>query len=203
MISKIFEIVDNLISCQEPWKSLIVCMIYTIILLTFVIIIGFIVNQIETYQMKLLNKFVGQKVSSFICNRLTFPGVMIHELSHALFATIMGAKVTKIKLLTLQNDGRLGWIEYIPRGNKWRQGLQHTFCSCAPTVVGLILELFIIDMFSHGLIRGFGWITFTIYMMISIGDHMSMSKQDIKNYMRGIWAPFIVCYGILLVLRLG
>ena len=197
----IFESIDNMVTCLEPTKSLIVCAIYTIFLFLVVLAIGFIIDKLETYQIKILNKIVGFKAAIFISNRLTFPGVMIHELSHALFATIFGAKVTKIKLLTLRNDDRLGWVEYITMGNKWKQGLQHVFSACAPTVVGITLELLLYHMLSNGFIKGFGWTVFVIYMMISIGDHMSMSKQDIKNYIRGAWVPFILCYGVLLIIR--
>lgn len=152
--------------------------------------------------MKLLSKTFGIKAARFICNRLTFPGIIIHELSHALFAIIFGAKVTKIKLLTLRDNDRLGWIEYTPMGNKWEQGLQHVFSACAPTVVGMILELLLYYTISKGFIKGHGWIILVIYIMVSIGDHMSMSRQDIKNYIRGGWAPCILCYGILLIVRL-
>lgn len=201
MILSIFEFIDNIIKSPEPTKSFIVCVIYALFIFLLVLVVGFIIDKLEAYQIKVLNKIVGYKAAIFVSNKLTFPGVMIHELSHALFATLFGAKVTKMKLFTLRDDDRLGWIEYMTIGNKWKQGLQHVFSACAPTVVGVILELLLYHMLLNGFIKGYGWIALAIYMMISIGDHMSMSKQDIRNYIRWAWAPFILCYGVLLLIR--
>lgn len=201
MIESLFQFINDIVSATEPTKSFIVCAIYATIMLFSVLIVGRAVDIVELWQVKLLNKFFSQKTTLFICNRVTFPGVIIHELSHALFATIFGAKVTKMRLVTIRDDNRLGYIEYMTKGSSLRQGLQHTFCACAPTVMGILLELLLFHMMSNGFINGVGWKIFIVYMMISIGDHMSMSKQDVKNYLRGSWAAFGIIYAILLLLR--
>jgi hypothetical protein len=201
MIENIFQFINDSIPAQEPLKSFIVCGIYALILFLSVLIIGWLINILEGQQIKLLNRFFSLKTALFICNRVTFPGVMIHELSHALFATIFGAKVTKIKLMTIRDNDRLGYIEYFTTGSILRQGLQHTFCSCAPTVVGIILELILYHILVNNFITGIGWKIFTIYMMISIADHMSMSTQDIKNYIKGSWVAIMITYVVLLILR--
>ena len=201
MIESLFQFINDIIPATEPTKSLIVCAIYTTIAMLSVLVIGRAIDILELWQAKILNKFFSQKTTLFICNRVTFPGVMIHELSHALFATMFGAKVTKMRLMTIRDDSRLGYIEYITMGSPMKQGLQHTFCACAPTIMGILLELLLFHMLSNGFIVSNGWRIFAIYMMVSIGDHMSMSKQDVKNYLRGSWSVFILTYLILLLLR--
>ena len=199
MKKALFQTINSMITCQEPVKSFIVCFIYSNIIMVLIILIGGMIDKLETLQMKLLNKFVTVKASEFICNRLTFPGIMVHELSHAVFASMLGAKVTKIKLISLRQDGRLGWIEYQTRGKKILQGLQLSWSACAPTIMGAILETMIIHIFSHA---GIFSKVILIYFMISIADHMSMSKQDILNYIHGSWAFCGILYVILLILRL-
>lgn len=200
-MTEIFKIISQQISYTEPTKSFILCGIYTIMILLSVIIIGAVFDIIEVYQIRILRKLFGGKVASFICNRLTFPGIVVHELSHAVFASMLGASVTKIKLISLRNDGRLGYVEYITRGRKMMQGLQHAWSSCAPTIVGMILEYALFSMFHVA--ASLPQKLIIIYFIISIADHMSMSKQDIMNYIRGSWAIAAILYIVLLILRLN
>lgn len=194
-----FKAISDSITYTEPIKTYILCTIYAILFMVSIIIIGHIANILERYQIRLLSKFLGNKAANIICNRLTFPGIVVHELSHAAFASIFGAKVTKIKLISLRNDGRLGWIEYQTRGKKILQGLQHSWSACAPTLVGLFLEYLMYVSFigtTNVYVR-----TILMYFMISVADHMSMSKQDIINYIRGSWAMFIVLWALIFILR--
>lgn len=160
-----------------------------------IIVIGLIVNELEKVQIRLVSKLFGNKIAYFICNYLTFPGIIIHELSHALFASMSGAKVTKVKLISFKRDGQLGYVQYITRGNKIIQSLQKSWSSAAPTIVGMLLELFLLYLLRN---KGdLSWII--IYLMISIGDHMSMSKQDIKNCLSGCWSVAFIVYILLII----
>ena len=59
-------------------------------------LIGMIINFIVTI---ILSRIIRGKLYLFVANTLTFPGVMYHELSHALFAFITGAKIEKISMM--------------------------------------------------------------------------------------------------------
>ena len=102
---------------------------------------GFLINLFVT---RLLSALLGLidhsgKLFLFIANTLTFPGVCYHELSHALFAFITGAKIKKIVLYHKQKD-TLGSVEMIPRGPLPLKWLQLSFSACAPVITGLIGE---------------------------------------------------------------
>lgn len=60
--------------------------------------------------------------------RLTYIGVIHHELSHAFLAILTGAKVLKISLAkkgTVHN-GQLGSVTFAPRGPKVIRNIQCT-----------------------------------------------------------------------------
>lgn len=160
-----------------------------------VIVIGIIVNELEKLQIRLFSKLFGNKIAYFICNYLTFPGIIIHEISHALFASMSGAKVTKVKLISFKGDGQLGCVQYITRGNKVIQSLQKSWSSAAPTIVGVLLELFLLHILRNK--GALSWII--IYFMVSISDHMSMSRQDVKNYLSGCWSVALIVYILLII----
>lgn len=71
-------------------------LINTIFIILLIPIFGFIVDKLVQCIIKALSEIIGYTLTNIIVNRLTFVGTMIHEISHALIATITGAKVTKI-----------------------------------------------------------------------------------------------------------
>ena len=176
---------------------LIVSVITTIVIMSSVIVIGFIVDKFEALQYKFLARVFSKKTAFRICNYLTFPGVMIHELSHALVAWFTGAKVTELRLLEPASNGRLGHVSFSTRGPKSRQSVQLSFTSCAPVITGMILvPTFFKVIFRHSL--GIGWVCFFWYMLVSVADHMSMSEADVKNYLRGIVRLIPIIFGFSL-----
>ena len=93
-----FKHIDSIVNSWNlsGWQSdLATSLIFVCIIMFTVIVIGVIVNKIEQIQIRLLSKVFGIRVAEFICNRLLFLGTVVHELAHALFAFISGAKVTK------------------------------------------------------------------------------------------------------------
>ena len=167
------------------YKYILVSFTLTFIITGSVIIIGYLMNQFEQWQMKLLSKVFGQRFANFICNKLTFIGTIIHECSHALFVVLTGAKLLRIKCITLFNKTELGYVEFKTRGRKPMQMIQLSLVSCAPVVMGLILNSIFITLLltnTYSLwITVIGW-----YLVVSIFDHMSMSMVDITNYCKGL-----------------
>lgn len=167
------------------------------ILVILVILIGHLIDKLEQCQLRILSDTVGAKIAYFICNRLTFIGTIIHELSHALFVILTGAILRKVCLLQISSDGTLGHVEFALYGPKWKQCCQLSIISCAPVFVGLLLEYILIrTVLFHEL--GFGVELFLWYLIISILDHMSMSNVDIKNYLKGM----IIVYPMIFIFTL-
>ena len=169
--------------------------VYVLLLELSVLIIGWVVNKIEQFQLRMLSNTTSNKIACFICNRVTFIGTVIHELSHALFVILTGAKLIKVKIFEISKDGTLGHVEFALQGKKWKQFFQLSLISCAPVFMGILIEYLLIKIvltYSLGL-----WIEILLwYVIISVFDHMSMSNVDIKNYLHGM----IVVYPVLTVL---
>ena len=198
-----FSFFDDLLSglgLSELATDAIVCLIVTTIICVSVIIIGYLVNKVEQWQLHLMSDKVGSKIASFICNRVTFPGTIIHELSHALFALLTGAKVLEVKCFEMFAHGRLGHVKFAMVGTKLKRMVQLSFVSCAPVIVGLILEYILIKViFTYELSLGIQ--IFLWYMMVSIADHMSMSSVDIKNYLKGLILVFPMIMVVMLAVK--
>ena len=77
---------------------LAVAAVFAVILQFSVVIVGFFVNQLEIAEYRLIRRFKGHKFAVNFCNYLTFPGVILHELSHALLVKLSGGKVTKMRI---------------------------------------------------------------------------------------------------------
>lgn len=122
-----------------------------------------------------------------LINYITFPGVMHHELSHALFAFLTGAKVTEIKLFRIHHkDGALGYVSYAPRGNFIMQSIQKVLASIAPIICGCItcsLLYFYVQPIAAENTLG---LCLYYYILVSIILHMSLSKQDITVMKGGL-----------------
>lgn len=131
-------------------------------------------------------------------NVLTFPGVIHHELSHALIAFILGAKIKKINLYKISN-GSLGSVTYVPRGPVMLQSLQRSLSSAAPVFMGIITECILIPFAVSAHIHPF-LLFLLIYLIISIVIHMDMSITDIIVYVKG--TPLCFCFLFILFMVL-
>ena len=172
------ELVKN-----EYLNGLILALIMTIIIFISIIIIGWLINKLEIAQIELLSKLTGPKFANIFFNRVLFLGTIIHELSHALFATLSGAKVTKIKLFNFKDDV-LGYVNYMTQGNKLKQAFQMSLTSCAPTVAGISIDIFVV-WYMLNFKTNIATKLLLIFVLLCVTDHMSMSNLDIKNYIKG------------------
>lgn len=158
------------------------------------IIIGAAVSICERILFKVLSGLLGIKAAYFMLVYLTFPGTIIHELSHALFGVITGAKITEIVFFEKPSTGRLGHVSFIARGSSIARAIQFSLISCAPVVIGLVLSnIFYFRMLgaeylSTKLILG--------YLIFSIICHMSMSTTDIKQYVKGSFLMIPLLWGL-------
>lgn len=157
------------------------CFLSVLLVLLAAICLGFIFSYIRNFAAS-HNPFGANLI-----NYLTFPGVVHHELSHALFAFLTGAKVTEIKLFRIHHkDGRLGYVSYAPRGNFITMSIQKVLSSIAPIVMGFI-SCSLLYLYARPELEDILWQTVLLYyLMVSIILHMSLSKQDIKVMKSGI-----------------
>jgi hypothetical protein len=180
------------------WNHEYLIPLYNALLIPAIIFsVGMLVEGIGNVIAGILAVIFGGRVAFFIRNRLTFPGTVHHELAHAFFAVISGAKVTKVELFHVRGD-QLGCVEFYPRGNAFSKSLQMALASIAPVVCGTasMCLLYWLWRFRCGEL----WQYILVgYLGVSILFHMNMSGQDIKNALRGMPFTILLCYVIFLV----
>ena len=78
------------------WNNAYLIPLYNALLIPVLIFgLGLVVEGFGNLLTAVISLFFGGSVAFFVRNRLTFIGTVHHELAHALFATLSGAKVTK------------------------------------------------------------------------------------------------------------
>lgn len=150
-----------------------------------------------------------------------FPGVLLHELSHWVVATLLGVRTGSISLLPRRGpDGslQLGYVEYYR--SKTLDPIRESLVGGAPLIVGTIVILLIgfnvfsvvdfaqaiqsgdMDTITFALADLFQtkYILLWIYLIFAISNAMMPSKSD-----RRAWPAFLVAMIILagLVYLLG
>ncbi|MBR0458184.1 MAG: hypothetical protein IJJ26_03005 [Victivallales bacterium] len=133
------------------------------------------------------------------------PGVMIHELGHALFCFPFGHRIVEMKLFSPQADGTLGWVNHAYNPNSFRALIGNFFIGTGPVWLGLaalysitrwLLPVENFDMqglplyeASTGFLKevvlskdAFGWRWFLwVYLAFAIGANITLSAPDIDG----------------------
>jgi hypothetical protein len=179
-------------------ERLIHAAISTAIIIIAVPLVGMLIEFITMEITRGLAKNMGVSTALFIMNGLTFVGTIHHELSHAFYALITGAKVTKVEVFKPKDD-RLGCVEFIPRGNWFTKSLQLTLSGIAPTVQGFITLCLLVLLFIN--LPSILWLKILVgYIMFSIFIHMTMSSADVKAAIKGLpivmVLVFIICFAV-------
>lgn len=142
---------------------------------------------------------------------LTAPGVMIHELSHALFCLIFGHEITDMVLFSPENDGTLGYVNHRYNPDSIYQRIGNFFIGTGPVWGGiLVLHLLtrvLLPQFEYtfasfaamavslefwGSWKSWLW----LYLAFSIISHITLSREDLQGAANG----FAVILGMVLVL---
>ena len=159
--------------------------------------IGFFIGTITDSLYYIFESVLGPTIANILRNYLTYIGTVHHELSHALFCVLTGAKLLKVTLFP--HGDVLGSVEFIPRGNFIVRGIQKFFTSIAPVFMGCV-TLFLMMIFYYPSVSSVkGYILFG-YIFLSILFHMNLSAQDIKVMVSGIIICFVLVYLLLLIL---
>ena len=140
---------------------------------------------------------------------LLAPGVMLHELGHALFCFPFCHRVVQMKLFSPQKDGTLGWVNHTYDPNSYWANIGNFFIGTGPVWLGitalygvtyLLLPVERFDMqglsiyeASSGFLRevifheeAFGWKWFIwAYLAFAIGANITLSPADIEGTFTG------------------
>ena len=166
-----------------PFDSIILSLCIIICIFILLPLFGKLIDLIEKLEYRILSNIMSISMASIVINRLKFPGVITHELSHALFAFISGAKIISIHVFSVFKGDTLGYVEYLPQGGIIRRSLQVFFTSFAPVPINIglcVLMGYLALLFNT-------WYMYLIlgYFFISFLNHASMSSVDLKLYFKG------------------
>lgn len=180
-------------------SNVIFTLINTLILVMAIPLIGIAIDYLNKIILSFITNIFGIRIAYIFANRVTFIGTVHHELAHALFALITGAKIIKINLFKVQDD-TLGSVKFITRGNTLLKSIQLTMSSIAPVILGIISEYLLITKVVSNINNTILlWIIY--YIIISILLHMTMSTQDIKNALKGLPVCTVIIYIILYITK--
>ncbi len=179
------EIFSNINLTNSALANLLIqALLLEIAVFVAVPLVGIIIDGVFVRLVRsIIARLFTQKGEFVFSNYVLCVGVVIHELSHAFFALITGAKIVEIALFKPEN-GTLGHVLFQPRGNTFTRALQSSFSSCAPVVIGMVIAtLFLAKIFP---VLSATWMSIVaIYFFVSVVFHMNMSKQDLKVYFTG------------------
>lgn len=157
---------------------LVYSLMYTIGFLLIIFFMQIIANGIHGIIKKLLSIFLGKKLAIFVLNYGTFIGTIHHELSHAIFALLTGAKIISVKLFTI-NKYKLGSVTYKLRGGIVSKAIQQTITSMAPLITAIptsyLLYRYVYSNTDNRVVQAI-----IIYIIVSVVLQSPMSNQDIK-----------------------
>lgn len=151
--------------------------------LGFVPMLGMAAGKARNMIHKGLIQAIGQDAAFAVMNWLTFPGVMAHELAHAIVARISGARVDEVRLFRPAGDS-LGYVRFTCRGSARSMAFQAAAASCAPVLMGFVtirlLAALAASFPAYWQVRVIAY-----HAAFSTAVHMTMSPQDLSNYRRG------------------
>lgn len=195
-------------------SSTILIPLYNTIAIPLIFIaIGLSIGALTSLINNILSSILGSVVYRS-WGTIFLPGVVIHELSHALFLFVTGAKINEI---VVRADSRHPWTLYRARGVRSSQGclpnstghvsfrmrgpyilqsFQRVIGSIAPTVVGVGCAAGLVYVI---MVYCTAWWQYAIciYLLVCVLNGSSMSTTDIKNMLPGLPVCLLVLYTVL------
>lgn len=145
---------------------------------------------------------------------LTAPGVMVHELSHALFCIIFRHKILKMKLFSPEADGTLGYVNHSYNPARLYQRIGNFFIGTGPVWGGCaVLWLISYWLLPEFMLHGYGiaesfhsfidgvftlgfWLRWQswlwLYLALTVASHITLSPPDLKGAADGLWVIVVV-----------
>lgn len=173
---------------QQAW-------IDAFVIVASLIFLGAYASFVRSFMVRACTWMFGPGIANFIDSRLTFIGVIHHELAHAFMAFITGAKITGMDLFKVKGN-TLGSVHIAPRGPFILRLVQLALSGTAPVTMGAF-TLYLIYYSMYYNITEFNWTHLIgLLVVMCISYHMSLSKQDIKV----AWLGVVVIYLLLVLL---
>ena len=97
--------IDELLSGSIVQTSLLFALIFP----AAMIAAGAVISGVQHFLTKIITAILGSGFTFILVNYLMFPGVMLHEISHATMAFVTGAEVTEVALFK-PSGGTLGYV---------------------------------------------------------------------------------------------
>ncbi len=122
-------------------------------------------------------------------NVLLFPGVVVHELSHAGACLLLGAKIVDIDLFTY-GGGKV--VYRFKRGHLYK----NFFISSAPLIIGILILYLIASSFLGPFAqeKNLALIALLFYFALSLTITMMPSAQDFKNSYLAYILLFVIIF---------
>lgn len=173
-------------------------LLWSIETIAFIIIAGYLIGFLTRIIQWILTLTIGGIFAYFFVNYLTFLGVILHELSHAILAILTGAKVKHIRFFA-PNGNSLGSVTMVPRGNFITKSIQEGLSALAPAFCS-ILWLYLLKKFLYPYtVDNTVILILFAYLCISIILHASLSGADIRVGLKGLPGCFLVIFFILFI----
>jgi hypothetical protein len=149
------------------WILLFIFQIYLLSILS---------NKIFNILFRFLYKiFKKETTAVYIIGALFLPGTFIHELSHAISATLLGSRVTKFSVWPqIENGGiKMGYAQYIVL-----DVVRNTIIGISPLLFGIVILYFLIINFF--VVNLYLQILF-VYLIFQVANSMFLSESDIRD----------------------
>lgn len=102
---------------------------------SFFLLVAWLLQYITRGMSRLWTEILGER--SFLI--ISSPGVVIHELGHALFCLVFLHAITDIKFFTLSNDDTLGYVSHRYNPDSLYQSVGNFFIGIGPIILGVAL----------------------------------------------------------------
>jgi uncharacterized protein YggT (Ycf19 family) len=126
-------------------------------------------------------------IPGYLISWVTFPGVVMHEIAHALFCALTGTTVRRICLFQLSTPS--GYVLHEHPSNIWK----HMLIGVGPFILNTSIGLCIGILLTMGATISstlYTFISFIVYWVaISIAMHSFPSTGDAKEIWKSLWQP--------------
>lgn len=193
----IFDVLAGNAQLADVAANAAACVVLVCVLLVAAI---FMSRLAEKLVVSVLALVAGRGMALVIVCYLTFPGVLYHELSHALAALLTGARVTKINLRPRRSgDGyQLGSVIYVTCGGRIRQALQRFVIGLAPSMTGFagmaVLVCVVLPLCTLVWQRVLWGYLFACLLL-----HTGLSRQDLHGMYAGAPIVLLVLLAVFLI----
>ena len=141
MPTQVPNIIDALMASTDPVPTIITALIDALAVIVAFVAVAGVTSLLNQLFLRLLALVAGPRKANLIAIYLTLPGVIWHETSHALFAFVLGARITRYSLVPRPGERpgemTLGCVEFVPRGPALMRALQSAMSAIAPAITGL------------------------------------------------------------------